>query len=368
MPHAPCPTFHMYKILFIELLGGIGDVLIALSAIHTLARSQPDVELTVLTFPLGGELLKSDPLIHQVVYAEPGKAKQSVVELLTRETFDLIVSDTNYDGIDQLIQVRNPVSTRVVTNLWRQPPPDELVGDRFLKILQTEGLINPDAVKSAQLHLMPDELNQAQKLFNNVRRPLVFLCADAGMAIKRWSEVNFITLGQTLQQRWSATVIVPVGSDVKQAVSIAEGIGRARIFPRSQLRDLAAALACADLVVGADTGPVRIAAALNVPTITLFGPSWHGRYGQPLPHVNLQGYPECAERNISNFTEQRCWYDGVCPLDRGWRTCMDAIEVDEVLAVVAQFLNEPQRRGSAAGGFPSVGNCRAEKAEKEIFG
>ncbi len=343
----------MYKILFIELLGGIGDVLIALSAIQALARSHPNVELTVLTWTLGGELLKSDPLIHRVVYAQPGKAKQSVVELLTRETFDLIVSDTNYDGIDQVIQARNPVSlrnrvsTRVVTNLWRQPPADEFVGDRFLKILQIEGLINPDAVKSTQLHLMPDELNQAQKLFNNVRRPLVFLCSDAGMEIKRWSEVNFITLGQTLQQRWGASVIVPVGSDVQQAVSIAEGIGSAQIFPRGQLRDLAAALACADLVVGADTGPVRIAAALNVPTITLFGPSWHSRYGQPLPHVNLQGYSECRERNISNFTEQRCWYSGVCPLDKGWRTCMDAIEVDEVLGVVEGFLTKPPRQGSA---------------------
>ncbi len=354
MPHAPCPTFHMYKILFIELLGGIGDVLIALSAIQALGRSHPNVELTVLTFPLGGELLKSDPLIHRVVYAQPGKAKQSVVELLTRETFDLIVSDTNYDGIDVETRSVASLDSRVVTNLWRQPPADEFVGDRFLKILQTEGLINPDAVKSTQLHLMPDELNQAQKLFNNVRRPLVFLCSDAGMEIKRWSEVNFITLGQTLQQRWGASVIVPVGSDVKQAVSIAEGIGSAQIFPRGQLRDLAAALACADLVVGADTGPVRIAAALNVPTITLFGPSWHGRYGQPLPHVNLQGYSECPERNISNFTEQKCWYSGVCPLDKGWRTCMDAIEVDEVLGIVEGFLNEPPRRRG--------------RQEKEVFG
>ncbi|WP_414585993.1 glycosyltransferase family 9 protein [Scytonema sp. PCC 10023] len=336
----------MRKILFVELLGGIGDVLIALSAIHGLARSHPAAELTVLTFPPGGELLKSDPLIQRVICAEPGKAKQSVVELLSGETFDLIVSDTNYDDIDvELSDGASLHNARVVTNLWRQPPADELVGDRFVKILQAEGLINPDAIKPAQLHLTPDELSRSQELFNHVRRPLVFLCPDAGMAIKRWSDVNFITIGQILQQRWDATVIVPVGSDAKQAESIAEAIGgEAQILPRGKLRDLAAALACADLVIAADTGPARIAAALNVLTITLFGPSWHGRYGQPSPHVNLQGYPQCPERNISNFTEQQCWYGGVCPLDKGWQSCMEGISVDEVLSVVEGFLIN--RRGA----------------------
>jgi ADP-heptose:LPS heptosyltransferase len=332
----------MRKILFVELLGGIGDVLIALSAIHGLALSYPAAELTVLTFPPGGELLKSDPLIKRVVLAEPAKAKQSVVELLSGETFDLIVSDTNYDDIDKVIQ--NSGASQVVTNLWRQPAANELVGDRFVKILLAEGLISPDAIKPAQLHLTPDELRRSQELFNHVRRPLVFLCPDAGMAIKRWSDVNFITLGKILQQRWDATAIVPVGSDAKQATYIAEKIWGARVLPRGKLRDLAAALACADLVIAADTGPARIAAALNVPTLTLFGPSWHGRYGQPSPHVNLQGYPQCPERNINNFTVQRCWYGGVCPLDKGWQSCMEGISVDEVLSVVEGCLNKPQRR------------------------
>jgi len=56
------------KILFVELLGGIGDALIALPAIQALARSHP-AELTVLT-PPGGELLESAPQNTRVVYAD----------------------------------------------------------------------------------------------------------------------------------------------------------------------------------------------------------------------------------------------------------------------------------------------------------
>lgn len=333
--------YRVDKILFVELLGGIGDILIALKAIHALARSRTS-EITVLTFAPGGELLESDPEITYVVYADRGLSRSAVAELLSRQTFDLIVSDTNYDGIDTVIQ--NSSGSRVVTNLWRQPPANQLVGDRFLEILLKENLITAEAMSAASnLHLTLAEQRHAQETFANLRRPLVFLCPDAGMQIKRWSLANFITLGKNLQQRWNASIVVPVSSDLEQATDVVQGIGRgAQILPRGELRDLAAAIACADLVVAADTGSARIAAALDVPTITLFGPSWYGRYGQPALHINLQAYPECSERNISNFTEQRCWYDGVCPLDLGWQTCMEDIAPAEVLAA-AELLLEGRR-------------------------
>lgn len=252
----------MQKILFIELLGGIGDIVIALSAIHALALTYPEAELTVLTFRPGNELLKSDPLIQRVLCAESGNAKQSVIELLTRETFDLIVSDTNYEDIDKVIFKSS--ASQKVTNLWRQPPPNERVGDRFVKILQVEGLIGADAVKPTQLYLTYEEINKAQEQFLNIPRPLVFLCPDAGMSIKRWADINFITLGQILQQRWNATVVVPVGSNEQQALAIAKGIGgEAQVFPRGKLRDFAATLACGDLVIASDTGPARIAACIK---------------------------------------------------------------------------------------------------------
>src|SRR3712207_6874310 len=50
------------EILIVELLGGLGDVLISLQAIQALARSYPKARLTVLTFSPGGEDRKSTRL------------------------------------------------------------------------------------------------------------------------------------------------------------------------------------------------------------------------------------------------------------------------------------------------------------------
>lgn len=112
-------------ILFIELLGGIGDLVIALPAIHAVARSHPTAHLTVLTFAPADQLLTTDPLIQRVICAEKAAARQSVDHLLRQATFDLIVSDTNYDGIAAAIQNyqnAQAVPPQVVTNLWRSPP------------------------------------------------------------------------------------------------------------------------------------------------------------------------------------------------------------------------------------------------------
>ena len=326
------------KILFVELLGGLGDVLISLGAIQALARSYPGARLTVLTFPPGGELLKRDELIHEVVHAEPGHARESVQEQLARESWDLVVSDTSYDGIDSLI--RGSGVPRAATNLWRSPPPGDRVGERFLDLLLSDGLISEDSIAPPRLRLAPEERARAARGLAGLEHPLVFLLSDAGMEVKRWPEESWGRLGSALRERLGAGIVVPVGSDEGQAGRVAALAG-GKVLPRGTLRELAGALSHADLAVGADTGPARVAAALGVPTVTLFGPSWHGRYGQPPPHANLQGLPGCPQRDVSDFTQQPCWYAGACTLEeKPWRTCLEDIPVQDVLSTTLALLED----------------------------
>lgn len=352
----PEATARVRRILFVELLGGLGDVLISLGAIQALARSHPEARLTVLTFPPGGELLEHDPLIHDVVHAQkpdpayPLRAREAVEKLLEKRSWDLVVSDTSYDGIDELISSSGV--PRTVTNLWRKPPPDERVGERFPRLLLAEGLVEPDAVAPPRLHLTSEERTDALRKLGNIRRPLAFLIPDAGMEVKRWPEACWGSLGRALRDRYGADVVVPVGSEPEQAARVVRLVGeRGRVWPRGTLRELAAALSHASLAVGADTGPVRIAGALGVPTVTLFGPSWHGRYGQPPPHVNLQGYPDCPQRIVADFTRQPCWYQGTCTLEeRPWRSCLEDVSVSDVLDAAAPFLESQSERNLQTAG------------------
>jgi ADP-heptose:LPS heptosyltransferase len=342
----------MRRILFIELLGGIGDVLIALPAINALGRSHPQSHLTVLTFAPGGDLLQSNPLVHRVLYAPAGKARQAVEQLLAQESFDLIISDVSYKGIAELVQTSG--AQKVVTNLWRSPPANERVGDRFLRVLLAEGVISSESVhlQETLVQLTAAELATARQFLGAAYRPVLVFCPDAGMAIKRWSVENFIAVGKALQQQFGATILVSAGSDRPRTEQIVQVIG-AHPIPQGSLRQLAAFMALSDLAIGGDTGPLRIAAALNIPTLTLFGPSWHGRYGQPAPHVNLQGFPACPDRVIHNFTIQPCWYSGECPYN--WETCLEDISPTAVIDAAVSLLEGKGKKMEEGGKSGEMG-------------
>ncbi|MGG6241038.1 glycosyltransferase family 9 protein, partial [Nodosilinea sp. AN01ver1] len=328
----------MTNILFIELLGGLGDVLIALPAIQALAASHAPAHMTVLTFTPGDQLLIHHPLVQRVWPVAPGQARQAVEQAL-QHSFDLVVTDTTYDGIADWVEQAS--AGRTVTNLWRSPPGDQLVSDRMLHILQAESLVTPEAAQAhrhPRLHLSAAEQFSVQTRLKSIPHPRIGLYPDAGMAIKQWSRDRFVALGQLLQQRHAAHLVVPVGASLEQAEAIADPLETATLWPRGSLRELAALFAQLDCVVAGDTGPARIAAAVGTPTITLFGPSWAGRYGQPHPHRNLQGYPPCPERNIANFTEQPCWYSGICPF--AWDTCVNLLSPEVVADAVGEMVEE----------------------------
>ncbi|MEB3357774.1 MAG: glycosyltransferase family 9 protein [Synechococcales bacterium] len=363
------------RILFIELLGGLGDVLIALPAMQAIATSHPQPTLTVLTFAPGGDLLRHHPLIDRVIQVPAGSARQAVEQVLQQSqslgvlddgvkgnsgnsqgggitptgSYDLIVTDTTYDGIADLV-AQSPTS-RVMTNLWRHPPDDQRVSDRFLQILYQEGLIGLDTLHTQQhprIYLTAAEQAAVQAQLSHLPRPRVGLYADAGMAIKRWSLDHFIALGRTLQKHYSPiSLVVPQGSDATQVQAITAQLPGATPWPRGTLRELAALFAQLDAVVAADTGPARIAAALGIPTITLFGPSWGDRYGQPPPHRNLQGHPPCPERHIANFTTQPCWYSGHCPFE--WETCVDEISPEIVFETLKEMLWKAEEKREEGG-------------------
>ncbi|MGH2449193.1 MAG: glycosyltransferase family 9 protein [Chloroflexota bacterium] len=324
------------SILFVELLGGIGDLVIALPAIQALKRSHPHAAVTVFTFSPGAELLRRDPHAQRVIAIQRDvqSARDDLAAFLAEENFDLIVSDTRYEGIATLLEESAPC---VISDLWRRPPDDELVGERFLHILRDEGAISVKVNPPPRIYLDEGEIFDAREVLGDlgVGAAPVFLCPSSGMRIKRWPEERFAAVGLALRER-GAELVVICGDEPNVAKRIAQQAG-AVIWPRGSLRVLAAALSSASLFVGVDTGLARLAAALEVPVITLFGPSWAGRYGHPSPHVNLQGYPACELREIGNFTIQPCWYQGCCPLPR-WETCLEHVSVETVVEAAVSVL------------------------------
>jgi Glycosyltransferase family 9 (heptosyltransferase) len=324
MPPDDVADLPVADLLVVDLLGGIGDLVMLLPSLRGLARGHPGAAVRVLTHAPGATLLDPDPDVAEVRAVRKGGERAAVVAELERRPPDLVVSTTRYDGIAEEIERRVP---RSVTDLWRRPPPDEPVAHRYHRILAAEGLVR-GRYAPPRIHLTAEERSAGRRrlaeLVPGGAAP-VLLVPDAGMAVKRWPHQD--RLVAELARR--AVPVLVLGRDV----------------PPLDLRELAALFAAAGgrggVVVGADTGPVRVAAAAGARTVGLFGPTVAARYGLDPPSVDLQGLPGCPHRRPTAITEQVCWWDAACPLAADGPACMADLAPEAVLDAVLDALGGP---------------------------
>ena len=325
------------RVLLIDLLGGLGDLIMVLPSVHALADAHPDAELTVLTHAPSVPLLARDPAVAAVRTAEQRDERAAVEQALADLAPDLTVTTTRFDGIGDLVEADAAArGTRAVANLWRSPPPDELVGERYQRILAAEGVI-ADEVRPPRVVLGDDERAAGRAALVQAWGPRwrsssgnpparfdsapTVLVPDAGMAVKRWPARRWAELAATLPGP-----VLSVGP-----------VDGATELPPTDLRGLAAVFAAVGeaggTVVGPDAGAVRLAAAVGARAVALFGPTAASRYGLE-EGTNLQGLPECPHRMPTAITEQVCWWDAGCPLAPE-PACLLDLPVERVREAVA---------------------------------
>ena len=177
-----------------------------------------------------------------------------------------------------------------------------------------------------------DDAN-AEALLATLSDGLVFLFQyGTTWQTKFWSEQSWTELGRALLDRFpDASILFPWGNESERAAvtAISAGIGLgSRVLDRYSLKGLTALLKRVDLVVGGDTGPVHLAAALGTPTVSFYRAS-DGKGSGPRGnrHVVVQSPLHCS----------RCFRTS-CDKDA---LCRDSIKVEAVLAGVEKLLAEP---------------------------
>ncbi len=105
---------------------------------------------------------------------------------------------------------------------------------------------------------------------------------------KRWSEVGYTEIVRRLEQ--SNFQVVVTGSPVERELCsriAGHGGSALNLAGRSNLAEMVALLAHTDILIGNDSGPLHVAAALGTPLVGLYGPTDSasvGPYGQ-MNHV-----------------------------------------------------------------------------------
>jgi heptosyltransferase-2 len=316
----------------------LGDTVLALPTLRALRGALPGAELWCLG-PWVGAVLESEVGVARRL-ATPGRlsARLAQARRLRQARFDLalILPNSFETGLaGWLSGARWRVGygegrRRLLTHaLPSELQPVHQVTS-YLRLLAPLGVTPAPAAPT--LTVDPARRVAARRLLDEVGMPPgaarvgLQLGAALGPA-KLWPPARIVELALRLEARGARAVLLgaPQATGLRDAVQAAAPAPIRSLVGRDSPALLPALIAELDVLVGADSGPAHVAAAVGVPAVTLFGPT-DPRLTAPIGPAQqaLWHQPACGPCFLRD-----------CPIDH---RCLLAIEVAEVEAAVMRAL------------------------------
>jgi len=364
-PASILPNLHHQARILVVRLRSIGDTVLLTPALQLLKEWRPDLRVSVVVQARFRPLLEGNPDVEELL--DPGEGKgwrkiasriRAVGELRKRE-FSLCV---NLHG--------GPTSTFLARSSgarWR-------AGFHHYRALSVYNIVIPDArtildrptlhtaehqasaffwlglcqqpVPPARLWIAPHCRMwweaERERLGISRNQEYAIIHPAALYATKQWAAENFAQVGAALER---LAAIVPVYSCGPGESAVLDAVKRAAAAPIRRLQDaslgrFAAALSGARLFVGNDSGPAHMAAALERPSVVIFGSSSSLIWG---PWPPGSGRPSQVVQNPYECNP--------CPGDRCYRferpECILSVTVPQVMAAIESVLqnSSPESRG-----------------------
>jgi heptosyltransferase-1 len=297
------------KILVVRV-GAMGDVLHALPAVAALRTARPDWVIDWVVDPRWSPLLVDaegkGPVVTRVHLAETkvwSKAPaspttlRSIFELrraLRRETYDL--------AVDMQGTLRSAVIGRMsgAEKFAGYRDPREALAARFYKTpLERRGahVIDQGAALLGQacgVALEPGSVELPHEAWADQwaeevvgDRGTCLLAAGAGWAAKCWAAEKYGALAVELKAMGFDVVVNASRADDALAAAVVAASGGAARVVVCNVTGLIALMRRMTLMVGGDSGPTHLAAALGIPLVALFGPTDPDRNGPRGPGAKV---------------------------------------------------------------------------------
>jgi heptosyltransferase I len=268
--------------LLIVRLGAMGDILHALPAAASLRRSFPGERLVWITKPKWLPLLAGNPSIDEVILFDRSSAAKlwnawrqlhKIRPLLAFDFQGLIQSalvgcaarPEKFWGYDSAT-AREPLAALFYTHRLAAPGPHRV--ERNLQLIRAAG---------AQVITDEAWIPPGRPEGELPSRPFILASPFAGWAGKQWPIAAYETLGSSLVAEGLELVL---NVAPQQAVELSKS-SSVRTHT-SSIEGLIDATRRATAVVGVDSGPLHLAAALRKPGVAIFGPTdpaANGPYG-----------------------------------------------------------------------------------------
>ncbi|MCB9768488.1 MAG: glycosyltransferase family 9 protein [Candidatus Omnitrophica bacterium] len=349
--------------LLILRLSSMGDVIHTLPALRALRQSFPDATIGWVVEDAHSTVLRGLPEIDHLYILNRSRLKGGWSEkrLLAKEMksrlreveWDVAI---DFQGLWKSYLVArwskakrilgyapSPEKTHwLYTDTVRLPTMDRHAVDRNLDLIQTLGASvrhaesRTDFRRDFSLPVSPGDEAAAEQVLTSLDippgNPKILLNFAARKEANKWGTRQYASLAKALLEEGMTPILTGGPSDIEEEQEIQNLIGAPvpSIVGKCNLMQLAAIMERADLLVTGDTGPMHIAAAMELPIVALFGPANPVRTGPYAPDsIVLQKPRDC----------QPC-YARHCKFGEEPPPCLLDITVEEVVGEIQKALSK----------------------------
>lgn len=339
--------------LLIIRLSAIGDIVMASGLLPALRPAFPQARFNWLVQPEARDLLMANPLIDEVI-TWPRSEWRRLFRAgrwfrLTAE-ISRFARDLRRRRFDVVIDAQGLLKSALLARLTRAPRRIGLGSKEGGDALMTEVIAKPRdgrRIASEYRHLAAalggdvgayrmyvaldvDDREYADKFvrLHSLAQGYVVICPFTTRPQKHWIASYWPVLIARLRQETGLGVVMLGGpSDVAAAASIANGTELVNAVGQTRLRQAAALIERARLLIGVDTGLMHMGTAFMIPTIALFGST--------CPYLETD-----SPRTTVLYKALSCSPCRRHPTCGGAYTCMQTITVEEVAATARQLLRK----------------------------
>jgi heptosyltransferase-2 len=324
---------------------GIGDVLNSTPAISALREAYRDARISVLARHPGVEALLLNPHIDELLTYD-ATARLRSVKKLRAGCYDMAIVLHNSSWCNLMAYLsgaqyrvgRRSERKRFSFTLThgvisRDPKGTKHEIDRNMDVVSLVGA--KDGTQELIFRLSVEERAWAKDFLHreDIYTPLVGIHPGGSSFDKLWPAENFAYTANELAKRLEAKIMLFGGPgeeallhDVQRYMVNQRNTPEVTSVTGLPLRQFAALLEKCSIFLCNDSGPMHIAAALKVPTVAIFGPTDHVRWGPR------------SEKAVIVRKDVDCWPCSAHKCRRGFE-CIKTLPVDWVLKAADSMLN-----------------------------
>ena len=304
----------------------LGDAVLSTGLLEYMHRCWPEGKVTVACGILPSSIFYDFPNVERVIPMIKKSYHRHWLELWTAvvgQSWDIVV-DLRDSAVSRMVLAKKKYIF------------GKHIDHKAHKVEQMAQVMGCDDIPPPKLYPKPESMKKAQSVFA-AHDKVIAVGPAANWIGKTWPSENFCELLQRVTAQngvfsGASVAVFAAPGEEKQAYAVFDTLEEHRRIDRiakGSPADVVADISCCDCYIGNDSGLMHMAAALGLPTMGLFGPSY--------PHLYSPWGPHCCYVQTPESFDELVDFEGYHPktLDR---SLMTSLQVKDVIQKLESFV------------------------------